>query len=65
MAYCVKMKYHAIRNEFQVRSSAHLHLFLWVYDAPVSNADNISEFIFFVDSIIKYLLPAIETIYLS
>lgn len=30
-----KVKYHAIRAEFQVRGSPHIHSFLWVIGAPV------------------------------
>ena len=30
-----KVKYHAIRVEFQVRGSPHIHSFLWIMDAPV------------------------------
>ena len=56
-----KVKYHAIRIEFQVPGSPHVHSFLWVYDTPVLNAENILEYILFVDSIIKASLPDIET----
>ena len=52
-----KVKYHAIRIEFQVRGSPHVHSFLWVYDAPHLNADNIPQYINFVDQIIKAALP--------
>ena len=30
-----KVKYHAIRVEFQVRGSPHIHSFLWIIDAPI------------------------------
>ena len=55
------MKYYAIRIEFQVRESPHVHSFSWVYDATVLNAYNIPEYILFVDSIIKASLLDIET----
>ena len=47
-----KVKYHAIHIEFQVRGSPHVHSFLWVYDAPILNIDNISTYFNFVDSIV-------------
>ena len=58
-----KVKYHAIRIEFEVRGSPHVHTILWVFDAPVLNADNIPEYILFVDSFvdIKASVPDIET----
>ena len=58
-----KVKYHAIRIEFEVGGSPHIHTFLWVFDAPVLNVGNIPEYILFVDSFvdIKASLPDIET----
>ena len=47
-----KVKYHAIRIEFQVRGSPHVHSFLWVHDAPILNIDNISTYVNFVDGIV-------------
>ena len=52
-----KAKYHAIRIEFQVRGSPHVHSFLWVHDAPILNIDNISTYVNFVDSIVVATLP--------
>ena len=52
-----KVKYHAIRIQFQVRGSPHVHSFLWVLDAPVLSKDNIDEYILLVDSIVKATLP--------
>ena len=40
-----KVTYYAIRVEFQVRGSAHIHSFLWVLNAPVLTDDNINEYI--------------------
>ena len=39
-----KVKYHAIRIEFQVLGSPHAHSFLWVLIAPVLSKDNIFPF---------------------
>ena len=50
-----KVKYQAIRIEFQVRGSPHVYLFSWVYGVPVLNPDNIPEYILFVDSILRLL----------
>ena len=55
-----KVKYHAIRVEFQVRGSPHVHSFLWVIDAPILTADNVKEYRQFVDSIIKSFVPNVN-----
>ena len=52
-----KLKYHAIRIEFQVCGSPHVHSFLWVHDAAILNIDNISTYVNFVDSIVVATLP--------
>ena len=51
------LKYHAIRIEFQVHGSPHVHSFLWVHDAPILNIDNISTYVNFVDRIVVAILP--------
>ena len=56
-----KVKYHAIRIEFQVRGSPHVHSFLWVHDAPILNIDNISTYVNFVDGIVIATLPDVVT----
>ena len=55
-----KVKYHAIRVEFQVRGSPHIHFFLWVIDAPLLVKDNIDEYRQFVDSNVKTFVPDIN-----
>ena len=45
MVHLVKVKYHAIRVEFQVRGSPHIHSFIWVIDAPILTKDNIGEYV--------------------
>ena len=52
-----KVKYYAIRVEFQVRGSPHIHSLLWVLNAPTLTKDNKNEYITFVDSVIKCELP--------
>ena len=55
-----KDTYYAIRVEFQVRGSPHIHSFLWVLNAPVLTKDNIDEYVRFVDAIIKAYVPDIN-----
>ena len=52
-----KVKYYAIRVEFQVRGSPHIHSFLWVLDAPKLTKETKDEYIRFVDQVIKADLP--------
>ncbi|XP_057310099.1 uncharacterized protein LOC130648095 [Hydractinia symbiolongicarpus] len=52
-----KVKYCAIRVEFQIRGSPHIHSFLWVLNAPVLTENNIDKYIQFVDAIIKAYEP--------
>lgn len=52
-----KTKYYAIRVEFQVRGSPHIHSFVWIDDAPLLTRNNKAEYINFVDSIIHAYLP--------
>ena len=55
-----KVTYYAIRVEFQVRGSPHIHSFLWVLNAPVLTNYNIDEYITFVDAVIKAYVPDID-----
>ena len=52
-----KVKYHAIRVEFQTRGSPYIHSFLWRLDAPVLLKNNVDEYVRFVDSIVKAFFP--------
>ena len=54
-----KVKYHAIRMEFQVRGSPQARSFLWIHDAPTLNVDNISTYVSFVGDIVVATLPDI------
>ena len=55
-----KVTYYAIRVEFQVRGSPHIHSLLWVLNAPVLSEDNIDEYVRFVDAVIKAYVPDIN-----
>ena len=48
-----KVKCHAIRVEFQVRGSPHIHSFIWIVDAPILTKDNIGEYVAFINSAVK------------
>ena len=47
-----KIKYYAIRVEFQVTGNTLIHSFLWILDASTLSKDNIDEYIIYVHSII-------------
>ena len=55
-----KVKYHAIRVEFQVQGNHHIHLFWWVLDAPILTKVSVDEYRQFNDSIVKVFLPDIN-----
>ena len=55
-----KVKYYAIRVEFQFRGSPHIHSFLWVIGAPVLTKDTKNEYLQYVDHIVKAQLPDID-----
>ena len=55
-----KVKYHAIRVEFQVRGSPHIHSFLWIVNAPILSKDNVVEYTQFIDSVVKAFVPDIH-----
>ena len=52
-----KTKYYAIRVDFQVRGSLHIHCFIWILNAPVLNENNVDEYVSFVDKIVHAYLP--------
>jgi len=53
-----KTQYYAIRVEFQVRGSPHVHAFLWTKDVPILTSENKSAYIEYIDSKISAQLPA-------
>ena len=55
-----KVKYFAIRVEFQFDGSPHIHSFLWVINAPVLTKDTKDEYLTYIDNIVKAQLPDIE-----
>ena len=50
-------RYYAIRVDFQTRRSPHVHLFIWILNAPALNKSKIEEYIMCFDSIICSELP--------
>ena len=52
-----KVKHHVIRVEFQVRGSPHVHVFLWVTNAPQLSESTVSNYVNFVDNTIRADLP--------
>ena len=52
-----KVKYHAIRVEFQVRGSPHVHSFVWIIGAPILTKHNLGEYVAFIDSVVKSYVP--------
>ena len=55
-----KVKYYAIRVEFQFRGSPHIHSFLWVLNAPTLAENTINEYVEFLDSVVCGNLPSKE-----
>ena len=52
-----KTSYYAIRVEFQVRGSPHIHSFIWILNAPKLSKETKDEYIQLVDSIIRTDMP--------
>ena len=52
-----KTSYYAIRVEFQVRGSPHIHSFIWILNAPKLSKETKDEYIQCVDSIIRTDMP--------
>ena len=48
-----KTIYYAIRVEFQLRGSPHIHSVIWIKNAPQLNKENIPEYTNFVDKSIQ------------
>ena len=55
-----KVTYYAIRVEFQVRGSPHIHSFLWVTKAPKLSSETKNEYIAFIDQIVRANLPDVQ-----
>ena len=52
-----KTQYYAIRVEFQVRGSPHIHSFIWILNAPKLTKVNIDDYRKWVDSVKRFDLP--------
>ena len=52
-----KWKYYAIKVEFQVRGSPHIHSFIWIIGAPKLSIENVDKDIECADGIISTDLP--------
>ena len=52
-----KTQYYAIRVEFQVRGSLHIHSSIWILNAPKLTKVNIDDYRKWVDSVIRSDLP--------
>ena len=52
-----KIIYYALRIEFQMRGSPHLHALIWTSDCPKLTHDNIQAYTEFVDNHVQAYLP--------
>ena len=52
-----KIVYYALRIEFQMRGSPHLHALIWTSDCPKLNEDNKQAYIDFIDKHVQAYLP--------
>ena len=53
-----KVAYYAIRIEFQVRVSTHVHSSIWILNPPKPSEETLGTYIEFIDNIIHANLPA-------
>ena len=56
-----KIVYYALRIEFQMRGSPHLHALIWTSDCPKLTHDNKEHYIQFIDKHVQAFLPNKET----
>jgi len=52
-----KIVYYALRIEFQMRGSPHLHALIWTSDCPKLTSDNKQAYIDFIDKHVQCYLP--------
>ena len=52
-----KTKYYAIRVEFQITGSPHIHSFIWILNAPHLTKESKNDYITWVNGIIRADLP--------
>ena len=55
-----KVKYYAIRVEFQFSGSPHIHSFLWILNAPSLSEKPFDDYVDFLDSVLYVHLPSEE-----
>ena len=53
-----KFTYYAIRIEFQVHGSPHVHSFIWILNPPKLSEETLGMYIEFIDNTIHAHLPA-------
>jgi len=56
-----KIVYYALRIEFQMRGSPHLHALIWTSDCPKLTSDTMDEYITYIDKHVQAYLPNKET----
>ena len=56
-----KIIYYALRIEFQMRGSPHLHALIWTSDCPKLTSDNKEAYVEFIDKHVQAYLPDKET----
>ena len=56
-----KIVYYALRIEFQMRGSPHLHALIWTSDCPKLTNDTKDEYIAYIDQHVQAYLPDKET----
>ena len=55
-----KIVYYALRIEFQMRGSPHLHALIWTSDCPRLNHDNKQAYVNYIDEHVQAYLPSKE-----
>ena len=58
-----KIVYYALRIEFQMRVSPHLHALIWTSDCPRLDSDNKSTYIDYIDRHVQAFVPSKEEDY--
>ena len=56
-----KIVYYALRIEFQMRGSPHLHALIWTSDCPKLTSDSKEAYVEFIDKHVQAYLPDEET----
>ena len=56
-----KIVYYALRIEFQMRGSPHLHALIWTSDCPTLTSENKEVYVEFIDKHVKAFLPDEQT----